>query len=87
MEYAASFMAVYPYRCDACNHRFLRFRSAGEAPVEDANPSVAREIQSTRRNTRCKSRRREFLLYGVGLLLFVVFLYAITRDGGLPSEQ
>lgn len=67
---------MYPYRCRDCGHRFLKFRDN----TPDGKPS--HEIRSTRKSLAAKRRWREFLVYASGIVLFVVFLYFITREGG-----
>jgi hypothetical protein len=80
----ASLVAIYPYRCRDCGHRFLKFRYA--APDKEASTSTVREIISTRRAIQWRRKRLEFLLYGAGMLLFLLFLYYITREhGGSPD--
>ena len=81
----ASFFAFYPYRCGQCSHRFLRFRRASrEKP--SAPPTAAEcEIKSTHAARRRKGTRREMLLYGLGLLLILAFLYFITRERNPPG--
>lgn len=84
LELLSAFVAVYPYRCRDCGHRFLKFRHA----TVDKTPGTAteREIRTTRSSMAWKRKRREFLMYGAGILLFVVFLYFITRErGGSPE--
>jgi hypothetical protein len=39
-----------------------------------------------RANRRWIQKRREFLLYGLALLFFLVFLYYVTRDRGGSSD-
>jgi hypothetical protein len=84
LELLASLVAIYPYRCRECGHRFLTFRYA--APDQAAGTSTVREILSTRRHIEWRRKRREFLLYGSGLFLFLVFLYYITREHGGSSD-
>jgi len=43
-------------------------------------------VQATRGAIEWKRRRRELLLYAGGFILFVLFLYFITRErGGSPE--
>lgn len=85
IEHAAGLFAVYPYRCRGCEHRFLRFRYSAPELAAAGNPSVARELKATRSALQLKRKRRELLLYGIGFLLFLAFLYFITRDRGAQS--
>ena len=68
-----------PYRCRQCSHRFLGFRYS--LPVRVAPPvrGAEREIAATRGSLRWRQRRRELLLYGSAMVLFVVILYYLTR--------
>jgi len=85
---AASLLGKHPYRCHECGYRFLHFDQA--AAEEHGQPtSTEREIRMTRSAARRKQRRRELWLFGVALLLFLAFLYYITRvrpaaEGGGP---
>jgi Na+/melibiose symporter-like transporter len=81
----ASLFAFYPYRCAKCAHRFLRFRYASEVTPPGVPSSTDQEIKSTRAAIRWKGKRREFLVYGVGVLLIIAFLYFITRERS-PSD-
>jgi hypothetical protein len=84
-ERLASLVAFYPYRCAQCAHRFLRFHyTFGEEPAGPPS-SAERDIKSTRAALQWKRTRREVLLYGVGLVLIVAFLYFITRERA-PSD-
>ena len=84
LELAASLVAVFPYRCRDCGHRFLKFRYAESG---GANPSgTEREIRATRDAMAWKRKRRDWFLYGGAMLLFLAFLYYITRQhGGSPD--
>ncbi len=82
LELAASFFGYYPYRCGDCGHRFLQFRYSEALNTVPAKSSTEREIRATRTALRWRQKRRDFLLYGSGVLLFLVFLYFITRERG-----
>lgn len=84
-EHLAGLFGMRAYRCRGCGHRFLRYRYAVEPP-EPRAASKEREVQATRNAIRWKRKRRELLVYGFGLALFVVFLYYITRERG-PSPD
>jgi transposase-like protein len=81
-EHLAVFFAHYPYRCHACKHRFLRFRYAVADGGEPS--STEAEIRATRSAAKWKQKKQELLLYGLGLLIFLVFLYFITRPSANP---
>jgi hypothetical protein len=84
-EQLAGVIGFRAYRCHGCEHRFVRFRYASEPSPGEVAPSE-REVRVTRSALRWKSKRREILLYAFGLLLFLVFLYFITRERG-PSPD
>jgi len=85
LEHLASLAARYPYRCRDCGYRALQSRYAtGEAAATKIPKD--REIKATRGAVEWKRRRREFLLYAWGFLLFVAFLYFITRERGGSSD-
>jgi hypothetical protein len=75
----ASWVAIYPYRCKDCGHRYLRFRYSESAGAGPAHASE-REVRTTRSVMVWRRKRREFLLLGAGVLCFLVFLYFITRE-------
>lgn len=50
------------------------------------HPGVEREIKATRDAMKAKRKRRELLLYGAAIMLFLTFLYYITRDRGGSVE-
>lgn len=80
LELLARLVAIYPYRCRECQHRFLKFRYA--APDQAASGRPVREILATRRAVKWRHIRLEFFLYGAVLLLFLAFLYYITHEHG-----
>lgn len=47
---------------------------------------MEREIKATRHAMKAKRKRRELLLYGTAIILFLTFLYYITRDRGSSVE-
>jgi len=67
---------LYPYRCRKCEARFLRLRV----------PGGTNRGGSENRITPWKKRRREFLLYGLGVLFFLALLSFIVRERNEPSE-
>jgi hypothetical protein len=85
-ERLAALFAIYPYRCHGCEYRFLRFRYASPEAIVSGHAPVEREIRATRAALEWKRKRRELLLYGVGFLLFLAFLYFITRERNSPGE-
>ena len=86
IEYAVSVAGYYPYSCRDCHLRFLGLRTAQVADTVAEHPSVEREIKVTRGAMKAKRKRRELLLYGAAIVLFLTFLYYITRDRGSSIE-
>ena len=78
-------LAIYPYRCGACQHRFLRFRYSEFLRPEPAS-GAEREVRATRRSIKWRRKRRELLLYGTGFTLFLAFLYFLTRPRDSSSD-
>jgi predicted Zn-ribbon and HTH transcriptional regulator len=74
-ERLASLFLLYPYRCRKCETRFLQLRTPGGATHGNSN-----KIEPW------KKRRREILLYGVGILLFLALLSFIVRERNEPSD-
>ena len=77
----------YPYRCHECEHRFLQWRTTAVEPEDKRAPAgkragAARSARAARSHVAATQRRREMLLYGLALLVFLAFLYYITRDRG-----
>ena len=85
LEHIAGWFGYYPYRCRECGNRFLHFRYAA-SPDAGRQSETEREIRSTRMRTRWKRKKRELLLYSFGALLFLGFLYFITRPGALSGN-
>jgi len=85
LEHLASLVARYPYRCRDCGHRALRSRYAAEEAAASQVPKD-REVKVTRGAIQWRRRRREFLLYTGGFLLFLAFLYFITRERGGSTD-
>lgn len=84
-EYLAVLFSRFPYRCHECDYRFLVYRYADPEESKPLTPTE-REIKTTRLAIRRKRARREFLLYGSALLLFLAFLYYITRERQPQSD-
>ena len=72
-EHLVSLVAVYPYRCHACNQRFLTFRY--RALQDPTRPSSAeREVRATRAAIRWKHKKQEFVLYAIGAVAFLILM-------------
>ena len=86
VEYVVSVVGYYPYSCQDCHLRFRRLRNAQVEDPAAGHPSVEREIKATRNAMKARRKRRELLLYGTAIVLFLTFLYYITRDRGGSVE-
>jgi hypothetical protein len=75
MEWAASRLDYYPYRCQDCGERRLFRHDATEAAGV-----VGKEVVRTRRRVEWVRTRREILLYATFLFAFAILLYFITRQ-------
>jgi hypothetical protein len=78
-EQISSLVGYHPYRCRQCKHRFLSLRDSATAPASSGNQSTEREIRATQSGFRWKRKKRDIMLYGSALILFVVLLYFLTR--------
>ena len=78
-DYVVSFFQYFPYRCKACGTRFFELRRSPPKTAEKST-STETEIRATRASYRWKQKRREFLLFGSALLVFLGFIYYLTRD-------
>jgi hypothetical protein len=65
----------------------LRFRYSTATSLPGNASSTEREVTVTRRAMEWKSKRREMLLFGGGFLVFLLFLYYVTRPRGNPSDD
>jgi len=74
-ERLLSLFLVYPYRCRKCGHRYLRFRRSSGSPSKSSNKTAP-----------AQKRRRELLLYGLGILLFLALLSWLVREHNEPSD-
>jgi predicted Zn-ribbon and HTH transcriptional regulator len=75
-ERLSSLVLVYPYRCRKCGHRFLRFRRPSGSPPKSSN-----------KTNPAQKRRRELLLYGLGILLFLALLSFLVREHNESSPS
>jgi len=87
IEHGVAVVGYYPYHCRSCDLRFLRFRAAPIDETAVEHPGVEREIKATRATRTAKRKRREVLLYGAAIVLFLAFLYYLTRDRGGPTGE
>src|ERR1041385_6975941 len=85
IERCAARAGYYPHRCRTCDARFFGRRHS--PPADSVQPkmaagrgSVEREIRATRGALKANRRRRELFVYGVALVLFLMFLYYVSHD-------
>jgi transposase-like protein len=78
-DWAASLAGRRPYRCHACNERFLVRRDGG---ASSRRSDVEREIVRTRRGIRWQKVKNELIVYGVGVLAFLGILYFLLQEKG-----
>lgn len=86
IERCVAVAGYYPYRCRDCHLRYLRFRYSSTEATPSCHPGAEREIKATRGAMKAKRKRRELLLYGLALVLFLAFLYYVTRDRDSSGE-
>jgi hypothetical protein len=77
-DWAVTWLNMKPYRCRDCQHRFYAYR-AGEKSSKLRTPEEIR-IMKLRRSIRWRRSRSELLLYGIGSLLFLAFLYYMIQQ-------
>ena len=70
----SSLVLLYPYRCRKCGIRFTRFRIPSGSPKSDNKVGPG------------SKKRREILLYGIGVLLFLALLSFIVKERESPSD-
>jgi hypothetical protein len=91
-EHVAGIVGRYPYRCTGCGHRFVGFSyNPLAATIKELTPTE-KEIKVTRSAARRKRTLREMVVFSLALVLFLAFLYFITRvrpasEGAVPSER
>ena len=86
LEHAIAFVGFYPYRCRNCKARFVSLRPDAAAPASANRPGVEREIKATRSAMAVKRKRRELFLYVTAAVLFLAFLYYVTRERSASFE-
>jgi hypothetical protein len=66
----------YPYRCHACNHRFIT-QSQGSRPNEDLRPGA--------RKQRIRRLIGDIVIGAICLAIFLLFLYFVSRPA--PDDE
>jgi hypothetical protein len=77
-DWAVSWLALKPYRCRNCDHRFYAYKSG----VRSARlrTEEERRIMKLRRSLKWKRTRAELLLYAISSLIFLGILYYIIQQ-------
>jgi proteasome lid subunit RPN8/RPN11 len=83
LERLLAFVNIHPYRCGECLSRFWKHDSVG--PSEQLRRRSRRRPEETRR--KWMRTRREILLWGGGILGFLVFVRYLVRDTGPKEDQ
>ena len=74
-ERALSPLGLYPYRCHECDLRFLGSskRTPGKGKPNEAKIKLRHEVRQESRRRRQRQITRMILLYGLALVLFLLF--------------
>ena len=74
-----SWFKVYPYRCHACDYRYLAKSGAAEkAAVKDARPDLRRR--------QARRMARGILIAGICVAIFLLFLHYLTRPAPFGGD-
>jgi hypothetical protein len=83
-DWLLSLLALKPYRCHNCKHRFYAYKSG--AVSEKLRTSEERRIMKLRRSIKWKRRRGELILFGISSLVFLAILFYIIQQRVAPGE-
>jgi hypothetical protein len=83
-DWAVSWLALKPYRCHDCKHRFYAYKSG--VTSDRLRTSEERRIMKLRRSIKWKRRRGELILFGISSLIFLAILYYIIQQRVAPGE-
>jgi DNA-directed RNA polymerase subunit RPC12/RpoP len=78
IERIVSLFGWYPYRCHACNSRFLSRRDRPRTGLT----GTEREIRATRAAIKWRARKPVLLAYGSAVIVVLISLYFLLRHGG-----
>ncbi len=73
-----SWIAIKPYRCHACNHRFYAYRD-GESSSR-LRTTEERRIMALRRKIRWRKSRVELMGFAIGSVLVAVVIYFLIQQ-------
>jgi hypothetical protein len=71
-------IALKPYRCRDCHHRYYAFKSGVFSPK--LRTPEERRIIKLRRKIRWKRTRGELILYAISSLIFLAILYFMVQQ-------
>jgi hypothetical protein len=77
-DWAISWLALKPYSCRDCHHRFHAYREGAES--SKLRTPEEQRIMKLRRSIRWKRSRVELILYGISSLIFLVILYYLIQQ-------
>jgi hypothetical protein len=77
-DWAVSWLALKPYRCRNCHHRFYAYKEGVKS--NKLRTPEERRIMALRRSIKWKRTRAELLLYGISSLIFLAILYYIIQQ-------
>jgi hypothetical protein len=80
LERALGLFRLYPYRCEKCKGRSWHFGRPAQVPDRRTDRRPGPSLDSRAIASAWRRRRIEVLLYVLGLGVFGVFLYFITRE-------
>ena len=80
-ERLRSFSGYYPYRCHACDHRFvLRASHLGDEPgVKDPRKDISKR--------RRRRMIRNLVICVICVVVFLVFLHYLIQPSQIPSDS
>jgi hypothetical protein len=78
LDWGLSLIALKPYRCRDCHHRFYAYKS-GSMSAKMRTPEE-RRVLKLRRRIRWKRTRGELVLYAISSLIFLAVLYYLLQQ-------
>ena len=85
LDWTISWLALKPYRCKSCAHRFYVYKS-GVLSSKLRTPEERKIIQ-LRRSIKWRRTRVELLLYGISLLIFLAILVYLVQQRIEPPGE
>jgi hypothetical protein len=78
LDWALTLLALKPYRCGECHHRFYAFKAGVISPK--LRTPEERRVLKLRRRIRWKRTRGELVLYAISSLIFLAILYYLVQQ-------